>query len=223
MQIAISGKMCSGKTSASEFLVQNYGFTRISFATPMKDLEQIHRTFYNNQSLWRSSIHAYAERLVYYEHGSASLVFEVEDFILRLFKQTPYSETKNRELLQGLHFLRDIVGENVWINYLLKDCSVFHEDTLHVVNDDLRMLSEFEALKGAGFVTIRLQVNPEMQKVRIKQLYGEVSPEKMILRLSHPSETGLDKHEGKFDYLLDGNISLEEMYKNIQQIFLASN
>lgn len=38
MRIALSGKICSGKTTVAEYLELKYGFTRVSLADPLKEL-----------------------------------------------------------------------------------------------------------------------------------------------------------------------------------------
>ncbi len=40
MHIALSGKMCSGKSVVAAYLVQNYGFTEYSFAKRLKELAE---------------------------------------------------------------------------------------------------------------------------------------------------------------------------------------
>jgi hypothetical protein len=95
------------------------------------------------------------------------------------------------------------------------------------INTDTRYPNELVVRKDK-FIAIRLVVSRKKQIERGKKLYGRIS----VDALNHPSETALDMIEqGKldprypdaaFDYIIDSDRSLPEVYKDIDNI-LAQN
>ena len=109
---------------------------------------------------------------------------------------------KDREFLQwiGTDWARQ-KNPNVWIDLALKNI----ENDKNIYSSDVRFLNEFEALKENGFIIVKIEreyVNKESISVK-----------------SHVSENDLNNIEdSRWDYIIDNNGTLEELYKKIDNI-----
>ena len=128
MIIGIAGYKSSGKDTAGSVLVDTYGWEKMSFASPIKDLTA--STFGLNRFMLE---------------GSTPASRDVRELPLpNLFNKTP------RFLLQviGTGF-RDLIHPDVWVkiveqNYLKGDS--------HVVITDVRFPNEVDMISKYGFV-----------------------------------------------------------------------
>ena len=126
MKIAITGKMCSGKTTLKNFICEHHPeFKMYSFGQKVKDI-------------------AYD-----------------------LFKMNP--SFKDRTLLTSIGQKMREIDENVWINYLINNT----KNQEYCIIDDLRYQNEYEALVENGWKIIKINITPELQEERIKQIYPE--------------------------------------------------
>lgn len=122
MKIAITGKMCSGKSSLANILLESDSHFKIySFGQKVKDV--------------------------------AKDLFDMQE--------------KDRTLLTSIGTKMREINQNVWIDYVLKQC----KDQTHCIVDDLRYQNEYEALVKSGFKIIQLKVDPIIQGERIKIVY----------------------------------------------------
>lgn len=64
------------------------------------------------------------------------------------------------------------IDPDVWVNCLLRALDNVPSDTVCIV-DDVRQHNEYTALKNAGFLFIRLNIDRETQKRRIAEKYGQ--------------------------------------------------
>ena len=128
MIIGIAGYKGSGKDTAGSVLIQNYGFTRVSFAKPIKDLVS------NMFGIDR-----------YVIEGSCELTRELREDP----KQGAYGLSQ-RKLLQDIGTgLRHIVHKDIWCDMLIKEC----DPNENYVITDVRFPNEVEAInKDGGFV-----------------------------------------------------------------------
>ena len=142
IKLAFMGKMGSGKTTAAKYLVEEYGFVKLSFADPVK----IASAQMLNQLSTYLSVYGMTNR----QHQEWTL-------------ESIDSAKKNpiiRHLLQfvGTELGREFIGhENIWIDMLLRDA----QHLQNVVNDDLRFPNEAEALRENGFKIV--QIKRELQ------------------------------------------------------------
>lgn len=182
-RIAISGTMCSGKTFFAD-LLSVYGYKRISFSTPLKELEQLHVSYKNKEvdrMFLKNTLKSYAEKL----KVDDNCVNEMID----LFDKIDVVLPKNRELLQKLG--TDIVrryNNNAWCDYLI---SSINENDYYVV-DDMRFKNEFDVLKNNGFLLVRIRPNEE-KRLRIFQKLYPSSDYNFYSK--HPSETDLNSYD----------------------------
>ncbi len=132
MLIGFAGYMGCGKTTLATALCDEYSFTRVSFAHPLKEmLTQLLRA--------RTSDALLINRMLY---GDLKNV------------PSPLLEGKSpRQALQwlGTEWGRDLIGTNLWTNTALDTVKMSGRD---VVIDDVRFPNEVDAIRRAGGVTI---------------------------------------------------------------------
>jgi dephospho-CoA kinase len=164
-KIAFIGKMMSGKTTASKFLVESREFGRLAFAYPVKEFSV--RTL----------------------NSLAHMFGREQNWTMETLEQRK-SEPQVRKLLQlvGTELGRELVGyENVWVDLLIDKVEYMDR----VVVDDCRFPNEAEALKEAGFTIVRV-IRPEQDRLEaVRQAY----PDSWEDIIRHPSETSLDHFE----------------------------
>ena len=143
MKIAISGPMCSGKSTMAKLICSlNDNYKIYSFGQKIKDL--------------------------------AKELFDMGDI-------------KDRSLLINIANKMKDINQNVWINYILKEC----KDEDFCVIDDLRFENELNVLNNSDdWHFIVLQVPKEERIRRIKELYPE-NYEDHIKNMNDISEKGL--------------------------------
>jgi hypothetical protein len=164
--IAFCGEKGSGKSTASEQLVQQFGFTDIALADPLKEL--ISRVF-------RLSLEYFADPklkdkdfgydiTVDYEHLDKlrSIVENDWDYTLtpeqreEIEEYHGYTFKSPREMMQtiGTDILRDIIDKDIFIRLLVQ--RIIHMET-PVVITDVRFKNEREKLKKLGVVLCRIK------------------------------------------------------------------
>lgn len=85
-----------------------------------------------------------------------------------------------------------------------------------VIVDDLRMKYELDILKKAGFLTLRLQIDPTLQEQRIRRTYPDMY-QKHLDNQNTETEIDLDDYEDHFDYII--NITDDGMEKFEEQLY----
>jgi len=156
MKLAIHGKMCSGKTTLSNFII-NY---------------LIH---HKNITLKKV---AFADK--------------VYNIAYDLFNM----KTKSRELLQAIGTKMREIDEDIWIKYVLNN----NDD--NIIVDDLRYPNELNALKQAGFILIKLELDKDEQLKRLKKCYPETYQEH-INNMNHESELLMESiDDSNFDLII---------------------
>ena len=107
---------------------------------------------------------------------------------------------KDREFLQIVGDWGRNKDENIFVNLALSECDDNDPNTNYFCND-LRFLNEFKALKSNGWTCIKI--------VR------EITTEKS----SHISEIDLESlKDDEWNYIIDNNGTLEELYTKIDTI-----
>ena len=132
MIIGLSGYARSGKDTVANYLVENYGFTKVAFADPMRD-----------------ALYALNPKIDY-----DLRLQEVIDFWgWEGYKESEHG-TEIRELLQrmGTEAGRDQFGQDFWVDQAMKRAS--HYDK--VVLSDVRFPNELEAIRKAEGVSWRV-------------------------------------------------------------------
>lgn len=195
MKIAIGGKMGSGKTTTALYLADKYGFWRYAIADNLRDVAsevRLHQTI--------SAVRMIQDMTNCYCEG----------IYLRIFRLCMECQGKSdRWLLQKLG--TDIVrayDEDVWIRCLLEQIG----DRSFVVIDDVRFRNELEYLKDRDYVTI--WINCDVRVDRLLERDGHIDG------LNHSSEHELD--ESRFDYVMNNNGGLEDLYSQVDTIISES-
>jgi dephospho-CoA kinase len=199
MKYAICGQMGSGKTTVSNYLVENYGFKRLSLAEPIYNII--------NSLEGHTSNELYD---LYIRPLAKDKYIKLIPYIDKI-REIPNEKPKPRKRLQmlGTEYGRNEVADDIWIDLLLLKALT---EPLVVV-DDLRFHNEFSALKTAGFKTIRLNVPYPIRLERLLNLYGKDFD---TSRLNHASE--LDVLKMSPDFELDAGQDNKFAFKQIDEI-----
>jgi hypothetical protein len=198
-KLAVSGKMCSGKTTVSNLIMSIYPyFSRVVIAEPLKELAQactldgvardtvvgriLLRLFDGRPSLGVSALRAFEER-----RSQNTDVFDKGE--------------KPRRFLQDLGTDFRALDPDVWV----RDAVNRSGSRIHLICDDLRFGNEAGAFMRAGWKLIRCVIPEEQRLLRVEEVYGDYPQE----LLEHASEVGLD-HWDRWDYQLDTSVPLKE-------------
>ena len=205
MNIAIIGTMGSGKTTCSKYLVENYGFTRISLAGPIYWIVNEMETG-DPRDLYYKHLHQYTKKFL-----KEDQIQDLIGYIKHTKKCIPNELPKPRLRLQylGTEGGRQ-VDDEIWIKILL--ARVAENPDLHYVVDDLRFKNELEALSDADFYSIKLDIATSVREQRLIELYGKVDKKAM----AHRSEVDIEALPG--DVYIDTGQSLEETRKELDKI-----
>jgi hypothetical protein len=141
-------------------------------------------------------------------HGGIRLSFSEPLYNILHYAQTVCNFTleKDRWFLQtvGTEWARS-KNPNVWIDLLIKKVNDVESST-NIYNSDVRFKNEFDALKKNGFILIKLKRNV----VEIDN--GSVG---------HISEVELDSiPDSNWDYVIDNNDGIEELYRKLDSIII---
>lgn len=141
MLIGLTGLKQAGKDTVGNVLVRNHGFVRFAFADRLKDMALAidpHVATFENQD---SPTGRCCERL-------SGLVDAVGWERAKTFPDV-------RRLLQrlGKEAVRDHLGENVWVDVVMRQAEPLMKTGLDVVITDVRFLNEYDAIaKHDGMV-----------------------------------------------------------------------
>ena len=175
MKIAISGPMCSGKSTIAKFICENNSDYKV------------------------------------YSFGQ-----KIKDLAIELFGMD--KNTKDRSLLINIANKMKEINQNVWINYIIKECL----DKENCLIDDLRFENELNVLKNSGdWYFIVLQIPKETRIKRIKELYPD-NFEDHIKNINDISEKGLkDFPKDKTLYISED--TTENIEKSIKDFISQKN
>lgn len=126
-----SSAMGSGKTTVAEHLVEQHGFVRVAFATPLKAM---------TMGLLTGGLgmtHVEAWKRVYGDRKEE--VIPTLGISSRRFQQ-----------LAGTEFGRDLIRDSVWTDITLAAADAHLAAGRSVVIDDMRFPNEFHAVTGHG-------------------------------------------------------------------------
>lgn len=192
MNIAIAGKMGSGKTTVARYLVDKYDYWKHSIADHIKEIAQEVRLC--------NTVEA------------AKMISEItNEYYLRIYMDVLRLSEKcagmsNRWLYQNLGDLVRCYRKNAWLEYLYKQIA----DKPFVVIDDVRFKNEYDFFKEKGFVMVRVECS--VAKERLKARDGCID----YSTLNHKSETELDN--AVYDYVIKNDGTFEELYKRVDDL-----
>jgi hypothetical protein len=139
--IGLSGWAKSGKDTVAQYLVENHGFTRISFADPMRDA--------------LLALDPYVPYMGLHMRLSGVIHFRGWDSAKRDVPEI-------RQLLQrfGTEVGRNMFGQNFWVEQAIERATRYEK----VVFSDCRYTNEADAVKSVGGVVWRVS-RPEVSAV----------------------------------------------------------
>lgn len=198
MLIGLNGFKGTGKDTVGKYLVENYGFTRISFAEKLK--ASAAACFGIDPAKWEDwknddSMEVMIQRNLSSEIGRARLVGQEPPVSL------PHVRVTVREFLQkyGTEAHRDVFGYNFWVDAALKGVEPLMYD--YVVTD-ARFPNEFDAIHRLGGVTVQI-IRPGHE--------GE----------GHASEQAPDP--SKIDYKMFNDSDLSALYEEVDNLYAFLN
>lgn len=189
---AISGWKSSGKDTTADFLVGEFGFTKLSFAAKLKDMvsEQygIPRHCLDDQAQKEAPLTQYP-------------VIPTDDFAITLQQRLDSELRSGFWTPRALCILEGSAKRAVHSNYWVKRVAetVLGVPDLNFVISDMRYRSEADTLK---------LLIPDLKLVRLDRFD--------TIDTQDPSERDLDNY--KFDYVLNNRKSVEELYNQICNI-----
>lgn len=195
MNIAIVGKMGSGKSSLANYLVDVHKYTRVANAGALKTLAEMAYGPIDKGKTYRIT----KPHFIPPGFGGASLVGETE------YRDT---EVSGREILQGIGQTLKEFDRDIWLKAMERSMM---EHTGPFVCDDTRFKFEAEWLKARGWLVVSLYVPTEVRMERYKNLYGRYPTEE---EMNHPSET--EVYDIDYDLLLTTTVPVPEL---VEQIF----
>jgi len=133
--LGISGYAGAGKDALADLLVEHFGFVKMAFADPMRDIASAIDPVVG----W---VHdgpvRYNDAVEFHGYDDAKFEYpEVRQFLQRL----------------GTEGGREILGENIWVDTGLGRAQAHRR----VVFSDMRFQNEAEAIKAAGGRTVRVE------------------------------------------------------------------
>jgi dephospho-CoA kinase len=230
-KMQISGGICSGKTTLSQYILNKLPNTnQVSFSKPIVDVVEWWKTFHEyflnislNKSFTvqiKSKTPLYKLRILMEEiFNDYDTVLQAEKEIIEYFIENDkyaswtFKDQVHRKLLQEIGgLLRQIKSTSV-IEHLVNRSEKLYQSRINVICDDVRYREEVVSLSANGFISIRLEVSKEVQIKRINETYKDFN----FQRLLHSSEIDLIGYKN-FDYIIDADQSLEEVKKEIDVI-----
>ena len=146
--IAVVGQFAAGKSTVAEYLVEDYGYTRLSLARGIKEIGA--RLYNDGRPIEKQQSYS-----VTAPNGAP----------IRL---------SGREVLQQLGQVVKDFDRDFWLRWLAADMA---DSTPPFVIDDCRFPFEAEFLKSRGFVVIKLLVTKGERMKRYEATYGRLPTE----------------------------------------------
>lgn len=131
---------------------------------------------------------------------------KVKDIAEDLFKMN----YKDRPLIQNIADKMKEIDPDIWAKYIVKQIKYLD----NIIIDDLRFPNEAKYLQTLGFIIIKLNIDPNIQRNRIMRKYITHYQEHLD-NLHHNSEQHFNKI--KVDYNLESN---EHLFDTIDVILM---
>lgn len=180
--IALTGRMRSGKDAAAAYLADNYGYTRFAFGDELK--RYYHELFGPSETKPREG---------YQTFGQFCRERDPDIWLRKCFEAITARERQD-----------NVYYDMPW--------NAHHRQPFRAVISDLRQPNEYEALKNAGYVIIRITA-PEA--LRIDRAIK--SADTFNLRdLTHDTESHVDTFAVDYEIVNDG--TLAELYEKIDEV-----
>jgi hypothetical protein len=215
--IALCGKIASGKSTVADILVERYGYVKLSLAAPLKKLAWMCALWLRGNKelddvgdiIWK--ITGDTKLLAPVRNAALDNKHELMDWVEATWNINGYNDPiiKPRKFIQhvGTEIFR-AADPDVWVKYLIK--SLPTDGTPWCV-DDCRMLNEAHTLRHQEAILIKCACESSIRDCRILDLYHSLDGN------NHNSENNLDDF-CLYDYIIDTSgligaltIKIEEM------------
>lgn len=193
---ALSGWRTSGKDTCADFLVQEFGFTKLSFAAMLKDM--VSRDYEINREWLDHPAHKEAPLAQY-------PVIPGDSFAETLHQKLSSELRSGFWTPRALCILEGSAKRSVYSNYWVKSIAseiISDAGNRSFVISDLRYKSEADTLRA---------LLPGIVLARINR-YDEIETK-------DPSERDLDDY--RFDFVLNNKGTVDELYNQITAMYSA--
>lgn len=184
--LAIVGKMGSGKSSLANHLVDVHKYTRVANAGALKTLAAM----------------AYGP----IDKGESYGVTRLDG--ISWGEEYEPVQISGREVLQGIGQIVKQFDRDFWLKAMMRD--IDRKGNGPFVCDDTRFPFEADFLRDKEWIIVKLYVAKEVRAERYLSLYGRVPTES---ELNHPSETEVDNIEEDIGF--SGERPIEEIVNGI--------
>lgn len=190
--IALSGWKFSGKDTIANYLRNQYGFTRISFADRLK--QEVSRQYRIPEELMHDPALKELGIPSYPAAPSDPFAFAIHELLTEELKKTGYWTPRALCILEGS--VKRAVDPQYWVRQVLDIIDGVYQ---HWVITDMRYRSEAEQIRTRF---------PEAVLIRVNR-FADIAT-------NDPSERNLDNY--KFDYVIDNSGTLERTYDQVDGI-----
>lgn len=214
--VAFTGKICSGKGTACDYVLKRFGGIKVSWADAVK-IEVYDALAEKRNKSW-TQITGKVDSDIFHPALDAFKSTEIPKLVI------PTDEEKIEWINLRKNVLRPLLqwwgtdyrrtqDNQYWIKQGIKKVEQARLDGLHViVNDDTRFYNEATAIHEIGFDLVRIITGDREQELRAIERDGKFDPECR----KHASETDLDTLY--HDYTVENNGAVHDFYANIDRV-----
>ena len=209
MIISLSGEAGTGKDTAAEYLINNYGFSRVAFADELKQM--CSKAFNLPMELFedrRLKDAPFMEMVTLNAEHVFSIIDHIRQYIqvdagideAIIAKHLGMQFKSPRHLLQyvGTDIARADIKDSIWVDIVIAKLKAQG----NFVVTDSRFANERNILKDLG-----------ANLVRVKR------PNIILSASGHSSESDLGK-DSDYDYVLENSNSINDLHNSINNIYL---
>lgn len=205
--IALIGFIGSGKDTAANILVENYGAKKDSFASPLKDLT--------------SAVFGWPRDLMEGDTIQSRDFRETPDVFWSRKLEIPNFTPRLALQLLGTDVLRNHFDENIWLHSFEYRYRCINDSYNFTVLSDARFKNELDLIKRMGGNVIWVQRDhlPEWYETAVKANAGNVIAKKIMntkYRDVHQSEWNWAGYD--VDYIVENNGTIEDLATKLHTI-----
>ncbi len=158
---------------------------------------------------------------VFYILSFADGVRDVGKVYFRMSKDDLSGPNKDRQKLQHIGQKMREIDPDVWVNNLLyysEGMQKFLDGNVNnLVVDDMRLKNEFDALKEAGYIMVRIVADKETRESRMGVAFTNTDDitETDLDDVQNPMDPNIDKEGRKWDVVIKNDTISLEKFKGI--------
>ena len=210
--VFLVGKICSGKTTVSNYLNTNFGYRQLSLAGPIKEIERDLNDGISFQEIYNEHIGRY----IHFHHEDQKTMFKIFKQVLEIPRETP--KPRRRLQFMGTEGFRKQIGDSFWIKLAHRKTQQGPDSNW--VIDDVRFMNEYMFFARHSWIALGLDVLSDVQEARIQASYGLYDS----TILGHSSELDIDKLlTWTTTQVIDANQPKEIMLNKVKEILCITN